>query len=213
MKIKVCGITQIEQLIALQALGIDYAGLIFVPSSKRFIDGKIPIAEVLTLADSIKKVGVFANQSLAEILENIGLYQLNAVQLHGDESPKLCNELRTYTKVWKVIHVQSSLQATQAQLDLYDTVCDQYLLDTQTAAGQRGGTGLQFNWELLHQLKFSKPFVLSGGIGLADVETIKALKHPQLAIVDVNSKFEIAPGIKDLHQIQQFQQALLAVTE
>ncbi|MFM2360142.1 MAG: hypothetical protein RLY16_2135 [Bacteroidota bacterium] len=209
MKIKVCGITQIGQLLALQDLGIDYVGLIFVPSSKRFVLNKLAMKDLLESPIFIKKVGVFVNQSFAEVVEYIGLYQLDAVQLHGDESPEFCTELRQFAEVWKVIHVQDSLSETQLQLNQYAAACDKYLLDTQTADGQRGGTGIKFDWSLLQQLQFLNPFVLSGGINIADVTQLMDINHPQLEMVDINSKFEIAPGIKDIHLIQQFRQGLV----
>jgi phosphoribosylanthranilate isomerase len=208
MNIKVCGITQLKQLQQLDKLGIDFAGLIFHKDSPRFVGDKLNAKEVNAEDFDLKKVGVFVNEGYDHILQTIKTYGLDVVQLHGEESPELCERLQAHVEVIKVIHMGVEEGALDERLAEYDEVCDYYLFDTALPGGAKGGTGKQFNWKALSGNDIEKPFFISGGIGLEDAAKLKKLKHPDLYGVDINSKFEKEPGVKDLVQVLQFKQAL-----
>jgi phosphoribosylanthranilate isomerase len=208
MNIKVCGITQLKQLQQLEALDIDFAGLIFYKDSPRYVGNKIPGKELKSADFDIKKVGVFVNADYDEIMKIVESYSLDLVQLHGDESPDLCNDLSDEVEVIKTFRISDE---TAQQIDKlimpYDEACDYCLFDT--ASGDSfGGTGKQFNWNNLSKSKIEKPFFISGGISVDDADALKAFKHPDLFAVDINSKFETEPGIKDMKLILQFREAL-----
>jgi phosphoribosylanthranilate isomerase len=209
MNIKVCGITQLKQLQQLDKLGIDFAGLIFHGGSPRFVGDKLVAAEVKAEDFDLKKVGVFVNEGYDNILKTVKAYGLDVVQLHGEESPELCGRLSAHVEVIKVLHIEAGQEAAlDERLATYDEVCDYYLFDTALPGGAKGGTGKQFNWKALTGSDIEKPFFISGGIGPDDAAKLKKLKHPDLYGVDINSRFEKEPGVKDLVQVLQFKQAL-----
>jgi phosphoribosylanthranilate isomerase len=201
MKLKVCGITSLEQLQQLQDLNVDFAGLIFYERSKRVVGDKLENQKWEIKNLKIKKVGVFVNAEIAEIKKTIDEYGLNFVQLHGEETPEACEKIQGFTSVIKAIQIGSGANLDE-QLASYENSCDYFLFDT--ASKQYGGTGLQFDWQKLEEANFSKPFFLSGGIGLEDIEKIKTFQHPKLFAIDVNSRFETRPGVKDLGQVASF---------
>ena len=209
MNIKVCGITQVKQLNQLDGLDIDFAGLVFYKDSPRYAGDKISGKAVKDADLDLKKVGVFVNHSYDEVMAIVEEYGLDVVQLHGDESPDTCEALSEETEVIKVFRISP---ATKSPIDVlvhpYDGVCDYYLFDTSGQRETFGGTGQQFDWEILRNSKIEKPFFLSGGIGPEDVQRIKSFKHPDFYAVDLNSKFEKSPGIKDMGLILQFMQQL-----
>jgi phosphoribosylanthranilate isomerase len=206
MNIKVCGITQFKQLGQLEGLGIDYAGLIFIKDSPRYAGEKFDKQEVKKADLDIKITGVFANPEMIDVLDAIDEYGLDAVQLHGDESVEMCEDLSSEVEVIKVFRVKDKSDIDK-MVSPYDAVCDFYLFDT---GGQEklGGTGVSFNWDILKNARIEKPFFISGGIGPADAEKIKAFKHPDFFGVDINSMFEKEPGVKDMAAILQFREAL-----
>ena len=177
----------------------DYMGFIFWEKSARFFDGELP-----EIPPSIKKVGVFVDASTEAIYAKIEKYQLDAIQLHGNESPDYCKALQSNNiQVIKVFSVTDDFDFSILQP--YEPVCDFFLFDTK---GQLpGGNGVVFNWELLAKYPSQKPFFLSGGIGSDAIEKIKKLHVPVCAI-DINSKFETEPGLKDPQLIQTFQHHL-----
>ncbi|ANE49828.1 phosphoribosylanthranilate isomerase [Flavisolibacter tropicus] len=201
MKIKVCGITTVEQLQTLQELGVDYAGMIFYDKSKRFAGDKLEDERPLVNALDIARVGVFVNTEMDVVQKAIQDYSLTAVQLHGDETDAFCLDLMDKVQVIKVFRVagQKDIDGLVAP---FQEVCHYFLFDTDTAA--YGGSGQQFDWRVLECAGINKPFFLSGGIGLEDVEKLKTFHHPYLYAVDVNSRFEIAPGIKDMNKVAHF---------
>ena len=204
MKLKVCGITQVQQLMQLNELGVDYAGLIFYPQSVRYVLNKLKSKDVQQLPLSLQKVGVFVNASEEDIKTQIELYGLNAVQLHGDETPVFCNHLSNLVTVIKSFRItQKNEQNIDWMVKPYEDYCDYYLFDTNRP-GAYGGTGEKFDWEILKRNKINKLFFLSGGIGVKDIERIKNFVHPFLYATDVNSKMEIAEGIKDMNAIAEF---------
>ena len=207
MNTKVCGITQLKQLQQLDGLDIDFAGLIFYKDSPRYVGDKIAAADLKNSDFDLKKVGVFVNADYDEIMQVVEDYGLDVVQLHGDESPELCEELSEEVEVIKAFKVKDSKTSIDEMVADYDEVCDYYLFDT-ASSDLEGGTGKQFDWKLLTKAKIEKPFFLSGGIGVDDIAKVKAFKHPDYYAVDINSKVEKEPGIKDMALVLQFRQGL-----
>jgi phosphoribosylanthranilate isomerase len=208
MNIKVCGITQFKQLQQLEALNIDYAGLIFYKESPRYMGDKIKGREIKDADFDIKKVGVFVNPGYSELLEAIDEYGLDIVQLHGNETPEMCDDLSAEVEVMKAFRIASGDAVNIDELVApYDAVCDFYLFDTGGLKESFGGTGQQFDWSILKKAKIEKPFFLSGGIGPDDAAKVKAFSHPDFFAIDVNSKFETAPGVKDMAALLKFLQA------
>jgi len=208
MNIKVCGITQFKQLQQLEALNIDYAGLIFYKDSPRYMGDKIKGKQVKEADFDLKKVGVFVNPGYSELLDAIDEYGLDIVQLHGNETPEMCEELSADVEVIKAFRIAGDDSINIDEMVMrYDAACDFYLFDTAGLKESFGGTGQQFDWSILKQAKIEKPFFLSGGIGTDDAQKIKAFKHPDFFAIDVNSRFEMAPGVKDMAAILKFLQA------
>ena len=207
MNIKVCGITEMKQLQQLDGLDIDFAGLIFYKESPRYIGDKISKTELKKADLDIKKVGVFVNPEMIDVLDAIDDYGLEVVQLHGDESPEMCEDLSSEVEVIKAFRVSDGVDIDKLVAP-YDAVCDYYLFDTGGLKESFGGTGKQFDWTILTKAKIEKPFFLSGGIGVDDAIRIKAFKHPDYFGVDINSRFEKEPGVKDMGLVLQFKQGL-----
>lgn len=208
MNIKVCGITQLKQLQQLDGLNIDFAGLIFHKDSPRYVVGKISKEELQETDFDIKKVGVFVNAGYDEIMEAIDDYSLDVVQLHGEESPELCEQLSEEVEVIKSFSIGAETGSVDELVADYDAVCDYYLFDTASSNGLAGGTGEKFDWKLVSKSKIEKPFFLSGGIGVQDVGKLKSFKHPDYFGIDVNSKMERSPGVKDMALLLQLKQGL-----
>ena len=210
MKIKVCGITQLEQLKELDAIGIDFAGLIFYPSSSRYILNKLNSSQVSEATLNIKKVGVFVNAEEEHIMSMVSAFKLNTVQLHGDETPAFCSRISNHVQVIKAFHLNKNDKHNIDWLvKPYEEVCDHYLFDT-SVAGKYGGSGEKFEWSNLLDNKINKTFFLSGGVTPSDAENIVGFQHPFFYGVDVNSKFEIMPGVKDMSLIKKFRERLHA---
>ncbi len=195
MKLKICGMKYPENMLEVGALLPDYMGFIFWEKSARYFDGIIP-----ELPKSIKKVGVFVNASLEEILEKIEKHDLQAVQLHGDESVEFCETLKKkLPKLIEVIKVFSILDTFDfAVLKPFESVCDYFLFDTKGKLP--GGNGTTFDWKVLENYPSTKPFFLSGGIGIEEMEAVNDILKTNLPVyaIDVNSKFEIEPGLKNI---------------
>ena len=211
MNIKVCGVTQLKQLQQLDAMEIDFAGLNFYRESPRYVVGKISGEEIKDGDFDIKKVGVFVNEGFDNIMKMIDEYDLDIVQLHGDETPGLCKALSEETEVIKTFRVNGETKSIEELIKKYDDACDYYLFDALAPAGELisfGGTGIEFDWSPLSKSRIEKPFFLAGGIGLTDVASLKELEHPDFFAVDINSKFEINAGVKDLDMVKMFAQML-----
>jgi len=207
MNIKVCGITEMKQLQQLDGLDIDFAGLIFYKESPRYIGEKISKTELKNTDFDLKKVGVFVNPEMIDVLDAIDDYGLDAVQLHGDETPEMCEDLSSEVEVIKAFRVSDGVDIDKLVAP-YDAVCDYYLFDTGGLKESLGGTGKQFDWTILTKAKIEKPFFLSGGIGPDDAPKVKAFRHPDFFGVDINSQFEKEPGVKDMAKLLQFRQGL-----
>ena len=200
LKIKVCGMKNPENMRALAELPIDMMGLIFYEKSPRGIDER-DADRIKALSLAIPKAGVFVDASLDVILDKAEQFGLQLIQLHGKESPDFCHGLKIKGfSIIKAFHV-NTIEDLKTCLP-YEGCCDYFLFDTQTS--QYGGSGNKFDWEILSAYTGTTPFFLSGGIAPEDAEIIKQLNFPQLVAVDLNSRFEIAPGIKDVDKIQQF---------
>lgn len=206
MNIKVCGITEMKQLQQLEGLDIDFAGLIFYKDSPRYVGDKLSKKEVKKADFDLKKVGVFVNPELIEVLDAIDEYGIQVVQLHGDESPEMCEDLSDEVEVIKSFRLSGN-ENIDKLVAAYDAVCDYYLFD-KAADYTLGGSGQQFDWNILAKAKIEKPFFLSGGIGVEDIAKIKAFKHPDIFGVDINSKVESAPGVKDMSKVLQFKMGM-----
>lgn len=186
----------------------DYLGFIFYKKSPRYFDHTIP-----KLPDTIKKVGVFVDEDIDTVIEIIKTHQLYALQLHGTESPEYCSQLlhlyhaersRSVVKIIKVFSIKDHFNFEV--LEPYEGIVDYFLFDTK--GKHPGGNGYTFNWNVLNQYPSKTPYFLSGGIGLEETENIKAfLKSPvskYCYALDVNSKFEIEPGLKNIEELKHF---------
>lgn len=207
MNIKVCGITEMKQLQQLDGLDVDFAGLIFYKESPRYIGGKLSGKEVKKADFDLKKTGVFVNPELIDVLDAIDEYGLEVIQLHGDETPGMCDDLSGEVEVIKAFRITGE-EDIDKLVAPYDAVCDYYLFDTGGLKESLGGTGKQFDWNILTRAKIEKPFFLSGGIGVEDAARVKAFRHPDFFGVDINSRFETEPGIKDMSKVLQFKLGL-----
>lgn len=199
MELKVCGITTTENIMELIPLKISRLGFIFYHKSKRYVYGKLIEDGLKEIPKQIKKTGVFVNAEIEEIEQIIDQYQLDSIQLHGDESPDFCKHFRTKTEVIKTISIKDRSSFDIAKL--YQDACELFLFDTHSE--YFGGTGKTFDWNWLEAYTLDKPFYLSGGISLENIEEIKKIKHKQLIGIDINSKFETRPGIKDIEKIKR----------
>lgn len=200
MKLKVCGLKHEHNIMELMQLPIDYMGFIFYKKSPRFVGENLSYDFIRTIPKSIKKTGVFVNESSYSIFNHIAHYDLDIVQLHGNETPELCAELKPYVKVMKAFQIKDDFDFKQ--LESYLPVVDYFLFDTPTP--NYGGSGSAFNWQILKNYKYNIPFFLSGGISEEHIDDIKRLNISKLLAVDVNSKFETEPGLKNTNQIEQF---------
>ncbi|SEW22569.1 phosphoribosylanthranilate isomerase [Chitinophaga sp. YR573] len=198
MKIKVCGITRREDLLKLVEYQVDYAGFIFYEKSPRFAGSKLD-PRTIRETKEIKKVGVFVDAPLEQVRRTITDYGLDMVQLHGDETPGYCASIDI--PVVKAFRVRTNISWDSIQP--YIAVTDYFLFDTD-AGNAYGGTGIKFNWELLNNYPYEHPFFLSGGIGPEQLNELLEFKHPALFAVDVNSKFETHPGVKDMEKVKPF---------
>lgn len=197
MILKVCGMGDTVRMHQLATMPVDMLGFIFYPKSPRYVVGKIDPVEIAKLPQQIERVGVFVNAEIAEIAEMAESYFLTAIQLHGSELPELCRELKDEGyKVLKAFNINK-----KNDYEAYAPFCDYFLFDTPSP--QHGGTGQKFDWALLEHYNGSTPFLLSGGIGPDDVEALKHFNHPQFTGIDINSKFEVEPGIKDVNLIRK----------
>ncbi len=206
MKIKVCGMREAENIQQLGLLEPDYIGFIFHAKSPRFVGGA---EEAMTrLPSAAIKTGVFVNESKERVEELIQQYYLQAIQLHGTENPAYCRQFKGKVQVLKAFGINEKFNFEQ--LTSYKDVVDYFLFDTKTES--HGGSGQTFNWHLLNNYQLDIPFFLSGGLSLENLESVKEIKHPQFYGVDLNSRFETAPGLKDIAMLQQTFYLLRSIT-
>jgi len=198
VNIKVSGITDVKQLKQLDGLGIDYAGLIFSKDSPACITGKLKPEDLKNVDLDIKKVGVFTNAEIIEVLDAIDDYGLDAVELHGNETPKMCEDLSSAVEVIKVFKIAKDTVDIDELIEPFDDACDYYLFE---------GKGRSFDWSVFKKSRIEKPFFLSG-IGPGDIKKIKAFNHPDFFGIDINEQFDKESGVKDMVSILQFKQGL-----
>jgi phosphoribosylanthranilate isomerase len=204
MRIKVCGMTIPEQVEQLPELGATFAGFIFYPKSPRYVFRHLTSAQIRKI-NTINKVGVFVNASIEEVLLMVDECRLQMVQLHGDESAKYCERLADYVSVVKAFRISEN-DSIEWMIRPYMDVCDMFMFDTMGAG--YGGTGKKFDWNMLKGSSIGKPFFLSGGIQPEDTEALKEFAQEPVAramfAVDINSKFETSPGVKDMKKVETF---------
>lgn len=202
MRLKVCGMRELENISALSELDPNYIGFIFWSESSRFVDKKTP-----PLDKKIIKTGVFVDATFDYILTKIKDHQLDAVQLHGQESCSYCKVIKDYgLKVIKSFSIKNTFDFNT--LEDYENSCDYYLFDTKGKLP--GGNGFTFDWKILNEYPSQKPFFLSGGIGVDNLNEIKKLVKTKLPIhaIDVNSKFETIPGNKNIELLKKFKKEI-----
>lgn len=195
---KVCGMRESGNIREVEALGIDWMGFIFWAHSARNVSLKPDY-----LPSRCKRVGVFVNAPISFIREKVRDFGLDILQLHGGEDEDFVRQLRSelpsllIVKALNVAHKEDLEQSER-----YEGLCDFFLFDTK--AEKVGGNGKSFDWDILHNYKGTTPFLLSGGIGPDDKERLRAFHHPQMAGIDLNSRFEIRPAVKDIHLLKSF---------
>lgn len=204
MKIKVCGMKYYQNISDLTSLDIDMMGMILYPKSARYV-GNISEYEVSKIhyslsARNIKKVGVFVNSNSKDILHTIKEFKLDYVQLHGNETPDFCRELKQQVNLIKAFSI--SEEADFEQTNLYEGICSYFLFDTKTSL--YGGSGQKFDWTILKAYQGQTPFLLSGGISANDAKDIKCIEHPLFSGIDLNSRFEVEPAMKDINLLTAF---------
>jgi len=198
LKLKVCGMRDPENVKGLVELQPDFIGFIFYSKSPRYAEG-IDKDVLLHIPCRIKKVGVFVNESVLAILEIVERYKLDFVQLHGDEGLQFARKLKS--KGVDIIKAFGLRDSVPKVAEKYESIASYLLFDTSTS--DFGGSGKHFDWNILKDYTFNIPFLLSGGIQHSDIKKIKSMKIPRLAGIDVNSKFEIEPGLKDLKLVKK----------
>jgi phosphoribosylanthranilate isomerase len=229
MKLKVCGMKYFENIQQVAELQPDYLGFIFYEKSKRNFDGIIP-----KLPTSIKKTGVFVNATIAFVVDKIQKYDLLAVQLHGDESVAYINELKCQFERSRELFIKANVDKKLLDsvrgdnsveiikvfgiketfnfeiLQPYEEFVDYFLFDTK--GKERGGNGIPFDWKVLKKYPYKKPFFLSGGIGLEQIEEINKIRKTDLPIyaLDVNSKFESKAGVKKIEALKKFKENVIS---
>ncbi|MDO4230051.1 MAG: phosphoribosylanthranilate isomerase [Capnocytophaga sp.] len=198
--VKICGMKYAENIRQIADLQPDYLGFIFYSKSPRYFETEMP-----NISSDIKKVGIFVNENIDEIGLKIENYALKAIQLHADESPSFCKELKKKHKDVEIIKAFAVDETFDfSTLIPYENEVDYFLFDTK--GKNHGGNGVAFDWKLLENYSFQKPFFLSGGIGINEIEQIKLMKNKGLPLfaIDVNSKFEIEAGLKNEKLLRSF---------
>jgi phosphoribosylanthranilate isomerase len=197
VQLKICGLRDAANILAVDALEVMMLGFIFYPLSKRYTG----IDFVFPAGIRAKKTGVFVDAPLNEIQAIVEQHSLEAVQLHGQESPRLCAALKNDNlQIIKAFAIHQGFNFDQVLP--YMDATDLFLFDT--ASPFKGGSGQKFNWELLDQYNFDKPFLLSGGIGPEDAVKIRSMAHPMLLGIDLNSRFEDQPALKNISLLKKF---------
>ena len=198
MTVKVCGMREPDNIRAVEQLGADWLGFIFWPRSSRYVSERPSY-----LPQQAKRVGVFVDADMEDVLQHIADYGLHIVQLHGKESPDYIQALRTAapaTLVIKALNVATPADLEQTKA--YEGLVDYFLFDTKGPSV--GGNGTQFDWTVLDAYHGMTPFLLSGGIGPDDASRVSAFRHPRLAGIDLNSRFEQSPALMDVNLLRRF---------
>ena len=209
MRVKVCGMTQLDQVRKLDEMGVDFAGLIFYLKSPRYAGKNISGEQLKKSKLRIGKVGVFVNTPYEQMMRTVDEYGLDMVQLHGDETPRACEQIANYVTVVKVFRL-SEHDPISWIIKSFEDSCDMYMFDTMGAV--YFFTGKKFNWDLLKTAGIEKLFFLSGGIEAEDTDKLKSFfaeeVSKKLFSIDINSRFETHAGVKDLPKIESFLESL-----
>jgi phosphoribosylanthranilate isomerase len=201
MKIKVCGMNYSENIFAVKKARPDYMGFIFYDASPRYVMETLDVESVRAVSSDMDTVGVFVNEGIKKVKLICQTYHLKYAQLHGDESSEYCAMLqKSGVKIIKAFRVDDQFDFESIAPCI--PYIDLFLFDTR--GSQRGGTGKKFNWALLDRYECEVPFLLSGGISIEDVNAILKCRHPQMHGVDINSRFETFPGMKDVELVSEF---------
>lgn len=200
MKIKICGIQNPENMRQIAEMHPDYMGFIFYPPSPRYALPFLNEEDFNNIPKTIKKIGVFVNENPETILEFVEKFNLDGVQFHGDESPDDIYRFRNIGLILlKAFGINDDFDFNK--LNEYEHSVDYFLFDTKTP--QYGGSGQKFNWDILKNYSSSKPFLLSGGVGLDELEDVLNIRDLPIYGVDLNSKLEVSPGLKDIEKVKQ----------
>ena len=194
MMIKVCGMRETDNIRDVEALGIDMMGFIFWPKSSRYVSQRPDY-----LPKRVKRVGVFVDEDPEQVKRLADDYALDYIQLHGQESPSYIFQLRGL-HVIKAFNISIAEDLLQTQP--YEGLVDFFLFDAKGKSV--GGNGEKFNWDVLDAYQGAMPFLLSGGIGSDDAERVNAFYHPKCIGIDLNSRFELSPGLKDVAKLKEF---------
>jgi len=198
MKIKVCGLKHPDNINAVTALQPDYMGFICYNRTPRYID-TLASEALKVIRASIHKTGVFVNETVEAISSLIDQYDFDTIQLHGDEGPEFAAAFKGRVTVIKAFGVDNDFDFSK--LNAYAGHVDYFLFDTKTSI--YGGSGKAFNWDILNKYTLNTPFFLSGGISPDNIEEVKNITHPQFHAVDLNSRFEDEPGLKNIHKLEK----------
>lgn len=199
MKLKVCGMRDVENIKALIELKPDFMGFIFYDKSPRFVGNDLDVELMNSIPREIKKVGVFVNATVDFILQNVRKYGLNYVQLHGNEMPDFCKNLRLKgVNIIKAFRVDNDF--IFSQVNNYKPHVDFFLFDAK--GDGYGGNGISFDWSILKKYDNQKPYFLAGGVSLENIDVLETI-IPQPYALDVNSKFEIEPAVKDMEKLEE----------
>lgn len=207
--IKVCGMRESRNIQEVEALGVNWIGFIFYPKSPRYVT-EVPEY----MPQNVRRIGVFVDATVEEIADKVIAFGLNGIQLHGHESPSFCGSLPG--KIGKIMYEKTgearplflikafsiSCGSDFDAVSQYDGTCQYYLFDTK--CNTVGGSGRRFDWRLLNLYTGFAPFILSGGIDEESLEDIKSLCHPRWMGIDLNSRFESAPALKDTEKLKPF---------
>lgn len=197
--IKVCGMREADNIREVETLGIDMMGFIFWPKSSRYVSQRPDY-----LPKRVKRVGVFVDEDPEQVKRLADDYGLDYIQLHGHETPEVISYLRTpalpHPRIIKAFNISTAEDLLQTQP--YEGLVDYFLFDAKGKSV--GGNGEKFNWDVLDAYQGNTPFLLSGGIGPDDAERVNAFYHPQCIGIDLNSRFELAPGLKDVAKLKEF---------
>tara|TARA_Y100001958_G_scaffold6043_1_gene3727 strand:- start:8 stop:631 length:624 start_codon:yes stop_codon:yes gene_type:complete len=203
MKIKICGLKFESNILGLSKLEPDYMGFVFWEKSKRLVIGSTPNLS----QTKIKKTGVFVNADFEKIKDKVRVHKLEAIQLHGLESPEFCEKIKNLgVEIIKAFSIDENFNFNV--LEKYELCSDYFLFDTKGKSP--GGNGISFDWEILRNYKYEKKFFLSGGISIESINAIKKIKKLSLPLfcVDINSRFELNPGEKNIELIKSFKNSL-----
>ena len=196
--IKVCGMRETDNIREVEALGIDMMGFIFWPKSSRYVSQRPDY-----LPKHVKRVGVFVDEDPEQVKRLAAEYRLDYIQLHGHETPEVISYLRTpalpHPRILKAFNISTAEDLLQTQP--YEGLVDGFLFDAKGKSV--GGNGEKFNWDVLDAYDGETPFLLSGGIGPDDVERVHAFHHPMCIGIDLNSRFELSPGLKDIAKLKE----------